>query len=162
MFVDLNLIKSLKRNKMAEVIHKGKTTTWMTNIVIPIWQELNPTIKGRKATWCGWLSWTKWVLKNEENSERCCPALVCTVCKVPQVIPGPYDPSSVEYKAKPVVNVILQNRVKQEGVLRNASHAENNIPNVPVVPEAPLYQCPKFSDSLNRKPHLPPPKMLSK
>ncbi len=53
-----------------------------------------------------------------------------------QVISGPYDPSSGEYEAKPDVDVILPNRVKQEGVHRNASHAENNIPNMPVVPEA--------------------------
>jgi hypothetical protein len=50
---------------------------------------------------------------------------------VPQVISIPYDPSSIEYEAKPDVNVILQNRVKQEGVHRNASSAENNIPKTP-------------------------------
>ncbi len=44
-FVDLNLVKSLKKNKMVEVNHKGRTTTWMTNIVIPILKELNPMIK---------------------------------------------------------------------------------------------------------------------
>jgi hypothetical protein len=49
------------------------------------------------------------------------------------------------------VNVILQNRVKQAGVHRNASHCEHNIPNVPFVPEVPLYECPKISDSPNRK-----------
>ncbi len=63
----------------------------------------------------------------------------------------PYDPSSTEYEVKPVVNTVLRNRVKQEGVHRNASHAENNIPNVPVVPEAPLYVSSKISDSQNRK-----------
>ncbi len=41
---------------------------------------------------------------------------------------------------------------KEGRVHRNASHAENNmIPNVPVVPEAPLYECPKISGSPNRK-----------
>ena len=49
------------------------------------------------------------------------------------------------------MNIVQQNRVKREGVHRNASHAENNIPNVPVVPEAPLYVCPKIPDSENRK-----------
>jgi hypothetical protein len=44
-FIDLNLVKSLKKNKMVEVIHKGKTTTWMTSIAKPILRELNPTIK---------------------------------------------------------------------------------------------------------------------
>ncbi len=76
--------------------------------------------------------------------------LVVYLLVVPQVISIPYDPSSVEYDAKPDVNVILRNRVKQEGVHRNASHAENNIPIV-LVQEAPLYVCPKISDSLNRK-----------
>ena len=44
-FVDLNLINSLKVNKMVAVIHKGKTTTWMTNIVMPILKEFNLTVK---------------------------------------------------------------------------------------------------------------------
>jgi hypothetical protein len=70
---------------------------------------------------------------------------------VPQVISVPYDPSSVEYEVKPNVNEILRNRVKQEGVHRNASHAENNRPNVPVVPEALPYVCPKIEDSQARK-----------
>jgi hypothetical protein len=43
--VDIKLVQSLKKNEMVEVIHKGKTTTWMTKIVIPIFKELNPTIK---------------------------------------------------------------------------------------------------------------------
>ncbi len=43
--VDLNLVKSLKKNKMVEVIDKRKTTTWMTNITIPILKELNLTVK---------------------------------------------------------------------------------------------------------------------
>jgi hypothetical protein len=30
---------------MVEVIHKGKTTTWMTNIVMPILKEFNLTVK---------------------------------------------------------------------------------------------------------------------
>jgi hypothetical protein len=44
-FIDLNLVKSLKKNKMVEVIHKGKTKTWMTNIVMPILKEFNLTVK---------------------------------------------------------------------------------------------------------------------
>ncbi len=44
-FVDLNLVKDLKKNKMVEVIHKGKITTWRTNITISILNELNTTIK---------------------------------------------------------------------------------------------------------------------
>jgi hypothetical protein len=44
-FIDLSLVKSLKKNKMVEVIHKGKTTTWMTNIVMPILKEFNLTVK---------------------------------------------------------------------------------------------------------------------
>jgi hypothetical protein len=35
-FVDLNLVKSLKKKKMVEVIQKGKTTAWMADIAIPI------------------------------------------------------------------------------------------------------------------------------
>ncbi len=61
------------------------------------------------------------------------------------------DPSSFQYEAKPNVNVILQSRVKQEGVHRNAIQAENNMPNVPVVPEGLLYECPKIKESLTRK-----------
>ncbi len=41
---DLNLVKRVKKNKMVEVIYKGKTTTWMQNIVMPILQELNPRV----------------------------------------------------------------------------------------------------------------------
>ncbi len=59
----------------------------------------------------------------------------------------PYDPSSVEYEVKPNVNGIQHARVKQEGVHRNASQAENNMPNMPVVPEALLYVCPKIEKS---------------
>ncbi len=44
-FVNLNLVKSLKKKKMVEVIHKGKITTWMTNIVIPIFKELNLMVR---------------------------------------------------------------------------------------------------------------------
>ncbi len=51
-----------------------------------------------------------------------------------QVISVPYYPSSVEYEAKPNVNCILRARVKQEGIHRNASQAEKNMPNAPVVP----------------------------
>ncbi len=40
-FVDLKLVKRLKKTKMVEVNHKGKTTTWMLNIAMPILQELN-------------------------------------------------------------------------------------------------------------------------
>jgi hypothetical protein len=46
-FVDINLVKRLA-NKMVQVIHKGRTTTWMTNIAIPIIKELNLR---RKCHW---------------------------------------------------------------------------------------------------------------
>ncbi len=42
-------------------------------------------------------------------------------------------------------------KVKHEGVHRNSSLAERNIPNVPIVPEVMMYLCPKISDSPNRK-----------
>ncbi len=45
---------------------------------------------------------------------------------VPQVISVPYDPSSVEYEAKPNVDATMRNKVTQEGVHRNASSAESN------------------------------------
>ncbi len=67
-----------------------------------------------------------------------------------QVISVPYDPSSVEYEAGQHVDVIPRIMVKQEGVHQNASRAEGNIPNVPIVPEAMMYLCPKISDSPNR------------
>ncbi len=164
---------------MVEVIHKGETTTWMTNIVpvIPILKELNPAIREWSTVpplydiwiyyWsrCYSGSWGDAFSETASGSMSTSPiygippVLQCTsglsqgVLRelVPQVISVPYDPSSVKYEAKPVVNVILRNRVKQEGDHRNASHVENNIPNVPVVPEALLHVCPKISDSPNRK-----------
>ncbi len=63
----------------------------------------------------------------------------------------PYYPSSVAYEAKPNVNGILLARVKQEGVHRNVSQAENNMSNVPVVSEALLNVCPKIEESQTRK-----------
>jgi hypothetical protein len=41
-FIDLNLVKRLKKIQVVEVISKGKTTTWMKTITIPIIKELNP------------------------------------------------------------------------------------------------------------------------
>ncbi len=41
-FVDLKLVNSVKKNKMVKVIFNGRTTTWMTNVTIPIIKELNP------------------------------------------------------------------------------------------------------------------------
>ena len=46
-FVNLNLVKGLKKMKMVEVIHKGRTTSRMINKVMPILQELNQ----RVTTW---------------------------------------------------------------------------------------------------------------
>ncbi len=56
----------------------------------------------------------------------------------------PYDPSSVEFDAKPDVNVILQNRVKQERIHQNANRAEKNISNAPIVQERTLIGYPKI------------------
>ncbi len=64
------------------------------------------------------------------------------------VISVPYDPSSVEYEAKPAVNGILGARVKQEGVHRYVSQAENNMPNVP---KTLLHVCQKIKASPARK-----------
>ncbi len=38
-FMNLNLVKGLKKMKMVEVIHKGRTTSRMINKAIPILQE---------------------------------------------------------------------------------------------------------------------------
>ncbi len=47
-----------------------------------------------------------------------------------ELVPSvPYDPSSVEYEAKPNVNGTLRNKVKQEGVHRKARYTEKNKPN---------------------------------
>jgi hypothetical protein len=43
-FVDLNLVKGLKKIKKVEVIHKGRTTCWMINKAMPILQELNQRV----------------------------------------------------------------------------------------------------------------------
>jgi hypothetical protein len=115
---------------MVEVIHKGKTTTWMTNIVMPILKEFNLTVKD----W-SWepLLYDIWLFIDPRsrmsfwNSELdiCQDILSFQVC--------------------------LHHQVKQEGVHRNASCAENNIPNVPIVPEAPMHVSPKISDSLTHQ-----------
>ncbi len=41
-FVDSNLVQGLKKNKKVEVIHKGKTATWMTNLsmVYPVFYDV--------------------------------------------------------------------------------------------------------------------------
>ncbi len=43
-FVDLYLVKGLKKDKMVEIIRKGKTTSWKINKVILILQELNQRV----------------------------------------------------------------------------------------------------------------------
>ena len=43
-FINLNLVKGLKKMEMVEVIHKGRTTSRMINKVMPILQELNPRV----------------------------------------------------------------------------------------------------------------------
>ncbi len=50
----------------------------------------------------------------------------------------------MEYEVEQNVDVIQRIIVKQEGVHRNASSAERNIPNVPIAPEAMIYVCPKI------------------
>ncbi len=45
-FVDLNLVKGLKKNQVVEVISKGRTTTWMKSLTIGIISELNPRRSG--------------------------------------------------------------------------------------------------------------------
>ncbi len=126
-FIDLNLLKSLEKNKMVEVIHKGKTTTWMTNIATPILKELNQVI--RKWSTVPPL-YDIWIYDQSQNKEgilefgeihfprqplvpivsaspiNCVPCFLLCNCGlsqgvlrelVPQFILVPYDPSSVEY-----------------------------------------------------------------
>ncbi len=46
-FVDLNMVRGLKKNQVVEVISKGKTTTRMKNIMIGI-------IKAGSSTHADW------------------------------------------------------------------------------------------------------------
>ncbi len=176
MLVDLNLVESLKKNKMVEVIHKGRTTTWMTNIAIPIIKELNPL---RKEWSMVQPLYDTWIHNRSQNKEvtleiggmnfprltlvlsvsaspiygvprflQCTGGLSQVVLRelVQQAISVPNDPSSVENEAKSNVNGILRAKVKQEGVHINVSQVKNKMPNVPVVPEATLYVCPKIKE----------------
>ncbi len=40
-FVELNLVKGLKRMKIVEVTHKERTTSWMVNKAMPLLKEFN-------------------------------------------------------------------------------------------------------------------------
>jgi hypothetical protein len=70
---------------------------------------------------------------------------------VQQVISVPYDPSSIEYEADPIVDANQQIKVKQEGVYRDAHHAKRSVTNIPAVLVAAMNGCPKVSDLPSRK-----------
>ena len=115
---------------MVEVIHKGKTTTWRTNIVMPILKEFNLTVKtGHESSY-----YMTYGYIIDPRSRISFWNLELDICQ---------DILSFQ--------VCLHHQVKQEGVHRNASCAENNIPNVPIVPEAPMHVSPKISDSLTHQ-----------
>ena len=48
-FVELNLVKDLKRMKMVEVTHKEWTTSWMVNKAMPFLKEFNPRVTEWRA-----------------------------------------------------------------------------------------------------------------
>ena len=51
------------------------------------------------------------------------------------MISVPYDPSSIKYEAYPIVDANPRIKVKQEGILTDARHAERSIANIPAVLE---------------------------
>jgi hypothetical protein len=133
-FIDLNLVKGLKKNKLVEVIHKGKTTSWMTNIAMPISKEFNTRVTDLSLVpplydiWIYYRSQIKDIILDFGISYlprhpwlpimsaspiygvprilRYTSGLSPGILRevVPQVISVPYDPSSVKYEAKPDVN----------------------------------------------------------
>jgi hypothetical protein len=84
--------------------------------------------------------------------QRCMGGLLPGILRevVQQVISVPYDPSSNKYEANPV-DANPRIKVKQEGVHRDARHAEKSVTNIPAVQAAAMNGCPKVSDSPSRK-----------
>jgi hypothetical protein len=70
---------------------------------------------------------------------------------VPQVISVPYDLSFIGYEVNPIGDANLQIKDKQEGVHKDACHAERSITNIPAVPVTEMNRFPKDSDSPSRK-----------
>ncbi len=68
------------------------------------------------------------------------------------MIAVPYDPSSIEYEINPIgdANPRIKPEVRQEGVYRDAHHAERSVTMIPAVPVADMNGCPKVSDSPSR------------
>ncbi len=63
---------------------------------------------------------------------------------VPQVISVPYDPSCVQYEAKPAVHRIPLAEVKQECIHSNISQGDTDLSDVPIISGAPMPVCPKI------------------